>query len=124
VRTGRVKALVVAPNIEPSPSEGGLDDAVAEIVTAARAAEPPIPVFFALSRKRMGRALGKSVRVAAAALCSFENLHGLPSRALELLAQLREQGASPARVVPVGPVAVEGGAVNGGGEGPIGAGTG
>jgi hypothetical protein len=45
-------------------SEGGLDDKVEEIIKEAR--KHGIPVVFALSRSRLGKALGKSMRMSAA----------------------------------------------------------
>ena len=91
VRSGKIRAVVVAPNIDPSPSDGGLDEVVTAIVTDARNATPPVPVLFALSRRRLGNALGKSLRMAAVGFITFEGLQGLPTRAIELAARARAE---------------------------------
>lgn len=49
------KAVVIAPNIEQIESEGGLDDRINEIIKDAN--ENEIPIVFALTKKRIGRAL-------------------------------------------------------------------
>jgi len=50
------KAIIIAPNIEQIESEGGLDDRIAQIITEAK--ENNIPVVFALTKRRIGSALG------------------------------------------------------------------
>jgi selenocysteine insertion sequence-binding protein 2 len=49
------KLIVVAPNIEKIEAEGGLDDRINNIITDARAND--IPLVFALTKKRIGKAL-------------------------------------------------------------------
>ena len=49
------KAVVIAPNIEQIESEGGLDDRINAIIKDAK--ENEIPIVFALTKKRIGRAL-------------------------------------------------------------------
>jgi len=49
------KAVVIAPNIEQIESEGGLDDKIKGIIKDAKDNE--IPIVFALTKKRIGRAL-------------------------------------------------------------------
>lgn len=118
VRSGKIRAVVIAPNVEEAAGEGGLDEAVSGIIGACRAAEPPVPVLFALSRKKLGRALGKSLRVSVVGFLTFEALRGLHSRALEVAQQLRAEfalrveageshasAAKPKVVPPVPPLA-------------------
>ena len=50
------KAIIIAPNIEQIESEGGLDDRIAQIITEAK--ENDIPIVFALTKRRIGSALG------------------------------------------------------------------
>jgi ribosomal protein L7Ae-like RNA K-turn-binding protein len=50
------KAIIIAPNIEQIESEGGLDDRIAQIIAEAK--ENNIPVVFALTKRRIGSALG------------------------------------------------------------------
>ncbi len=103
---GRARLVVVAVNLEmdaaasasasASASEAeaedpavSVDGAVRAVLEACAAAAPPIPAVFALTRKNLGRAVGKTLRVAAAALLSFEALRGLPQRAVALSAALK-----------------------------------
>ena len=93
-RTGRIKAVLITPNLEAGDEDdGGLGSAIVGIIASARAADPPVPVLFGLSRKKLGKALGIAVRSSVVGFSTFENLRGLPTRAIEMAAQLRE-GAS------------------------------
>lgn len=51
------KMIIVCPNIEEGPSEGGLDSKVSEILRDCR--NLGVPIVFALSRNRLGKAVGK-----------------------------------------------------------------
>jgi len=50
------KAIIIAPNIEKIESEGGLDDRIDQIIAEARGND--IPIVFALTKRRIGNALG------------------------------------------------------------------
>ncbi|RYG42098.1 ribosomal L7Ae/L30e/S12e/Gadd45 family protein, partial [archaeon] len=52
---GKAKAIVIAPNVQQDEL---LTSAVRDIIALARAAQPPIPIWFAASRKRLGAACG------------------------------------------------------------------
>ena len=67
---------------------------VASILAACAAADPPIPVVYALSRKGLGRAIGRPAKVSAVGFLTFETLKGLQVRALELAAELRASWAA------------------------------
>jgi len=95
-RTGKVALVIVAPNIEESAAEGGLDDSVSQVLEAARGAEPPVPVIFALNRRKLGRAMGSTLRTSVVGLLSVENLRGLHLRAIEMAGALREAWAGGA----------------------------
>lgn len=58
LRAGNVKLVVIAPDLERTPA---LDMEVEEIVTMGR--DTGVPVVFGLSGRRLGRYLGKTVRV-------------------------------------------------------------
>merc|ERR1719171_1860077 len=66
VRKGRVKCILLAPDIEEISNAGGLDDRVRDILRVSY--EQDIPVVFALSRVRIGRSLGKSLRMSVVAI--------------------------------------------------------
>ena len=65
IKTGKIKCLIVAPNIDEGDFEGGLDEAVNEIISLGRTEESCESVIFALSKKRLGKALRKRVKVSA-----------------------------------------------------------
>lgn len=100
-RLGRLKLLVVAPNADVADG-GALDAALCTLVDAARAQTPPAPVFFALSRRRLGAALGSSVRATAVGFLSLENLRDQMASALVLAEQAR--AAKMARLLSAAPV--------------------
>jgi len=64
LRTRRAKALVVAPNVEQITAPGGLDEAVDDLLAAAR--QTSVPVVLALTRSRMGALTGRRVKMSAA----------------------------------------------------------
>jgi ribosomal protein L7Ae-like RNA K-turn-binding protein len=88
-KNGKARAVVVAPNLEKTSTEDSISDVVVEIIRACTTAEPAIPVIFALSRRKLGAALGKSLKASVVAFLSFENLKGLNTKACELAQALR-----------------------------------
>ena len=90
------KVVVIAPNIEKIESEGGLDDRVRQIIADAR--EKDVPVIFALTKRRIGKALG----IQAVSIVSVLDYNGADEefkRALTLAADGRalyaKRGAVP-----------------------------
>jgi ribosomal protein L7Ae-like RNA K-turn-binding protein len=61
VKQMKVSCLIVAPDLESDTTEGGLDDRIREVLGMCY--EKNIPVIFALSRSRLGQALGKTMNV-------------------------------------------------------------
>jgi ribosomal protein L7Ae-like RNA K-turn-binding protein len=90
-RSGKLKLVVIAPNVEQGSVEviSPVEAQVAAIITAARGAQPPVPVVFALSRKALGAAMGSTLRVSAVGFYTFEALRGLHTTVLDLAMQLR-----------------------------------
>ncbi|CAM9975610.1 unnamed protein product [Ectocarpus sp. 6 AP-2014] len=70
VKAKKVRLLIVAPNVDAVGGEGGLDDKVVEVIDKAREAE--IPVVFALSKRKIGKALRKTIKVSAVGVYSFD----------------------------------------------------
>jgi ribosomal protein L7Ae-like RNA K-turn-binding protein len=91
-RSNKIKFVIVAPNIDPGGGDGGLDSQVVEAVDAAREAE--VPLIFALSRKRIGLALGASFRPSVVGFLSVENLNGQHVAAAALASTLRKSWAA------------------------------
>lgn len=99
VRHGRVKCIIVAPDIEEVGSAGGLDDRVRDILRVSY--QQDLPVIFALSRVRIGRAIGKSLRMSVVAILEVAGTQALYDDVLELayskrlsfLSKIPKQGA-------------------------------
>eukprot|EP00903_Cladosiphon_okamuranus_P007835 g7580.t1 len=73
IKAKKVRLLIVAPNVDGVGGEGGLDEKVVEIIDVAREGETP--VVFALSKRRIGKALGKTIKVSAVGVYSFDGAH-------------------------------------------------
>eukprot|EP00403_Amphidinium_massartii_P004804 CAMPEP_0178381052 /NCGR_PEP_ID=MMETSP0689_2-20121128/5783_1 /TAXON_ID=160604 /ORGANISM="Amphidinium massartii, Strain CS-259" /LENGTH=520 /DNA_ID=CAMNT_0020001221 /DNA_START=19 /DNA_END=1577 /DNA_ORIENTATION=+ len=86
---GKAKCLILAPNLEECPLEGGLDDTVELLIEECRDKE--VPVVFALSRNRIGKALGKSIRLSIVCVLSAEGAHQLLKETIKLTEELRKQ---------------------------------
>jgi ribosomal protein L7Ae-like RNA K-turn-binding protein len=82
VRQGKVKCVVVAPDIEEMAQSGaGVDERIREIVCSCY--DQDTPVVFGLSRTRIGRALGKSLRMSALAIMDVTGVKDLYDDVLE-----------------------------------------
>merc|ERR550532_3384564 len=89
VARNKAKCIILAPNLEVSTAEGGLDDTVEDLIETAREAE--VPVIFALSRNRIGKALGKNIRLSIVAVLSAEGVHQQFKEVLRITDDLRRQ---------------------------------
>jgi len=72
---GKVECLIVAPDIEQDANSGGLDDRMRELL--AQAYQNDTPVIFALSRARLGKALGKSLNISVLGILDSTGTQGL-----------------------------------------------
>jgi ribosomal protein L7Ae-like RNA K-turn-binding protein len=57
IRTNDAKVIIVTPNIEEGPSEGGLDGKIEDILKDCKTFS--VPVVFALTRNKLGKAFGR-----------------------------------------------------------------
>lgn len=89
VTRGKAKCLIIAPNLEESSLEGGLDDTVEELIELCR--ENDVPTIFALSRNRIGKALGKNIRLSIVCLLSVEGVHKEFREVIKSVDDLRRQ---------------------------------
>jgi len=89
LKKGQLKAIVVATDIEKSAeaSGEGVDERVAEILTTAK--DRSIPVIFAMPRKRLGRAMGKNLRVAVVAISEVRGVEKQFEEVLKRLEHLK-----------------------------------
>ena len=93
------KVVIIAPNIEQIESEGGLDDRIKLIIEDAR--EKEVPVVFALTKRRIGKALN----IQAVSVVSVLDYNGadeeykktlaLAAEGRELFVKLKHKAPSP-----------------------------
>lgn len=89
ITRSKCKGLIVAPNLETSSAEGGLDDTVEDVIELAR--EHEVPVVFALSRNRIGKAMGKNIRLSIVALHSVDGVHQQFKEIVKIAEELRRR---------------------------------
>jgi len=79
----KLKFVIASPNIQEITSEGGLNDQVGAIVRACNAQE--VPLAFALSRKKLGTAVGRNIRISIIGVIYYDGADELYSRLAELV---------------------------------------
>ncbi|KAL9647624.1 hypothetical protein ABK040_015115 [Willaertia magna] len=79
----QVRAVIIAPNIQKITTPGGLDECVAKIITQAK--EQGLPIFFALNRKKIAKALEKINKISVVALYSMDGAFEEFKKAKELV---------------------------------------
>jgi len=106
VRSRKAKLLLVVPNVEAVPAPGGLDEALQQLLDAARAGG--VPVALALTRAKMGALTGRRVRMSAAAVLDSSGAEEAFAQALALATEGRAawRKAHP-DAPPEAPVAVD-----------------
>merc|ERR1719181_2091333 len=87
-KQSKVECLIVAPDIEEDASSGGLDDRMRELI--AMAYQNQIPVIFALSRARLGKALGKSLQISVLGILDARGAQSLFQQSLLLADECRQ----------------------------------
>eukprot|EP00920_Eleutheroschizon_duboscqi_P036442 GHVT01087822.1.p3 GENE.GHVT01087822.1~~GHVT01087822.1.p3 ORF type:complete len:128 (+),score=20.34 GHVT01087822.1:1990-2373(+) len=81
-----VALVIIAPNIQPSVSEGGMGDVVKKTIQECQQRE--VPVVFALSKNKIGNALG-TIRQSVVAVVNQEGARELVGSILQQTQQLR-----------------------------------
>lgn len=89
VARSKAKCIICAPNLEECGVEGGLDDTIEDLIEACREAD--VPIVFALSRNRIGKALGKNIRLSIVCILSAEGAHQELKAILKQTDDLRRQ---------------------------------
>jgi ribosomal protein L7Ae-like RNA K-turn-binding protein len=87
-KQSRVACLIVAPDIEEDANSGGLDDRMRELL--ATAYENGTPVIFALTRARLGKALGKSLHISVLGVVDATGARDLLQESLHLADKCRK----------------------------------
>lgn len=81
IKNHKVKCIVIAPDIEEVVGDGSYTR-LKDILTAAY--DQDVPVIFSLSRVRMGRALGKFLRMSVLAIMDVKGCTNLYDSAIDL----------------------------------------
>jgi selenocysteine insertion sequence-binding protein 2 len=89
IKSGKARAVLLAPNIEQIEAEGALNDSVDDIISSCGAAD--VPVVFALSRKKMGEVYGFRKRMSAIALLEVGGVQEVFEQVLSLAADGRRR---------------------------------
>jgi ribosomal protein L7Ae-like RNA K-turn-binding protein len=82
IKSKKIIAVIMAPNIEKIEAPGGLDSVVQTIIKLAT--EREIPIIYALSKRLIGRALGKQVKMSAVGIYSADGAFDEFKEALRL----------------------------------------
>ena len=86
-KAGKLKAIVVSPNIDDSTSKGSLNDKISDLITVCKSKE--VPVIYALSRRKLGKSVGKKLRTSVVAVLSADGANEDLKAALKLVSKLR-----------------------------------
>eukprot|EP00743_Colponemidia_sp_Colp-15_P009150 GILK01009984.1.p1 GENE.GILK01009984.1~~GILK01009984.1.p1 ORF type:complete len:406 (-),score=71.13 GILK01009984.1:90-1208(-) len=82
IKANKIKSIICAPNIEKIATQGGLDDKIAEILQLCK--ERDVPVVYALSKGKLGKALGKPLRVSVIGIYNYDGAHELYKKMIDL----------------------------------------
>jgi selenocysteine insertion sequence-binding protein 2 len=85
VRLKKIRCIIIAPDIEKSQSDGGLESILAELIQLCQ--EQSVPILFTLRRRPLGRALKKTVQVSIVGVINYQGAH-------EIFATLMEHAAA------------------------------
>jgi selenocysteine insertion sequence-binding protein 2 len=96
VKLAEVKIVVIAPNIDENSSEDGLDSRVQDIIHIAK--ENNVLVTFALNRKKLGKAFGKTVRMSAVGVCNVDGANELYQEVVQLTLRYKKLAAIQRKV--------------------------
>ncbi len=70
IKVNKVTLVLLAPDIEPVESKGGLNDFVAEMVSAAAAAS--VPVVFVMNRRKLGWVCLRKVPISCIGIINYQ----------------------------------------------------
>lgn len=70
--------VIVAPNIDEGRIAGGLDEKVRDIIDLATDGE--VPVVYALTRRKLGKALSRRIRVSIVGVLNFDGADGVQNK--------------------------------------------
>uniref|UniRef100_T1JTW6 Ribosomal protein eL8/eL30/eS12/Gadd45 domain-containing protein n=1 Tax=Tetranychus urticae TaxID=32264 RepID=T1JTW6_TETUR len=90
IRTNKVKAVVIAPDIEQVIVDGILDETVENLILACQ--EKQIPVVFTSTRNRLARVCAKTPRsqVSAVAIIDYSGVHEEFNKLMQFVTKAKE----------------------------------
>ena len=86
IKSKQISMIIIAPNIESGGAAGSLDDKVLEILRIAK--DLSCMVVWALNRRKLGKALNKSVRVSVVGVQSVDGANQLHKQLVKRMAQV------------------------------------
>jgi len=89
VKQAKIACLIVAPDIEEDANSGGLDDRMREMLASAY--QNNIPVIFALSRTRLGKALSKALQISVLGVIDARGAKDFLKQAVDLASLGRQE---------------------------------
>jgi len=87
-KQSKLSCLLVAPDIEEDGNSGGLDDRMRELLGSAH--QNGIPVIFALSRARLGKALGKNLHISVLGILDATGAQDLLDESVRLAGESQQ----------------------------------
>eukprot|EP01138_Halocafeteria_seosinensis_P003411 gb/GECG01003487.1/.p1 GENE.gb/GECG01003487.1/~~gb/GECG01003487.1/.p1 ORF type:complete len:425 (+),score=61.43 gb/GECG01003487.1/:1-1275(+) len=94
LRAGKIKFIVIARNIDPTLATHILEEEIKEIKRLAKEQDPKVPIAYSLTRRKLGKALGKPTRQSIAGFYSFEGLQFKQYDVFKLLDTLKDPAAA------------------------------
>ena len=82
LRAQRLKCVLIAPDCQSIQSEGGLNQAIEQIIQMCD--EQNLPVIFTLNREKLGRCLNKISRISAIGIFDFSGADALYKEILDI----------------------------------------
>ncbi|XP_063698560.1 selenocysteine insertion sequence-binding protein 2 [Culicoides brevitarsis] len=79
----KIKLLIIAPDLEPSPGEGGLDEKVQQMKSMCD--ECHIPYVFSLKRRKIGYLLFKKIPVSCVGVLNYDGCEELYGKLMDEL---------------------------------------
>ncbi|KDO21341.1 hypothetical protein SPRG_13658 [Saprolegnia parasitica CBS 223.65] len=93
----KVMCLLVAYDVDECAAEGGLDDKIVELIDLARANK--ITVVFALSKRKLGKAVLKTIRVSCVGIYSVDGANDMWTSVQKTVASLQQPDATDPMLV-------------------------
>lgn len=81
----KIKLLIIAPDLEPNPGVGGLDETVTQMKIVCETNH--VPYLFSLKRRKIGYILFKKVPVSCVGILSYDGCEEMYGRLMDELVE-------------------------------------